>query len=293
MTVPAEKNAGDGKPLREASSAKLDLLELGKDELTRIEKLHIRFIRKSLEKGRFDQALRFLQRHLGANWIELSLNNLRHVYGTERLPSLDDKQSFVIVSNHRSFFDLYVVTAYLVKQGLPHRILFPVRANFFYDHALGFFVNGAMSFFAMYPPVFRDRKRASLNLAGIDETIRILRAGGAFIGLHPEGMRNLTDDPYTLLQAQPGVGRIIHGSRVQVLPVFVNGLGNDMLRQLGANYRKTSSPVNVVFGAPVDFGDLLDKPGSPRTYRQISERAVAAIAELGQEEKKIRASGAT
>ena len=288
MTVPAEKKAADGRPLREASSATLDLLELGKDELTSVEKFHIRFIRKSLEKGRFDEALRFLQRHIGANWIEQSIKNLRHVYGFERLPELDPKQSYVLVSNHRSFFDLYVVTAYLVKQGLPHRILFPVRSNFFYDQPLGFFVNGVMSFFAMYPPVFRDRKRASLNLAGIDETIRILRAGGAFIGLHPEGMRNLTDDPYALLQAQPGVGRIIHGGRVNVIPVFINGLGNDIVRQVGSNYTKTGGNVNVVFGAPVDFGDLLDKPGSPRTYRQISERAVEAIAALGQEEKKIR-----
>ena len=29
MTVPAEKKAADGRPLREASSATLDLLELG------------------------------------------------------------------------------------------------------------------------------------------------------------------------------------------------------------------------------------------------------------------------
>jgi 1-acyl-sn-glycerol-3-phosphate acyltransferase len=210
------------------------------------------------------------------------------VHGEQRLPKLDENDSFVVVSNHRSFFDLFVVTAYLVKRGLPHRILFPVRANFFYDKALGFFVNGVMSFFAMYPPVFRERKRAPLNLAGIDETIRILRKGGSFIGLHPEGTRNLSDDPYSLLPGQPGVGRIIHGARVKVLPVFINGLGNDIVKQVSSNYTKTGGPVNVVFGAPVDFGDLLDRAGSPRTYREISQRTVDAIAALGQEEKKIR-----
>ncbi|MEO7109379.1 MAG: lysophospholipid acyltransferase family protein [Polyangiaceae bacterium] len=275
---------------RKKSDATLDLLEVGKDELTPIEQFHIRFIRKTLEHGALDSSLRFLQRHVGANWMEQSIKNLRHVHGEERLPRLDEKDSFVVVSNHRSFFDLFVVTAYLVKRGLPHRILFPVRANFFYDKALGFFVNGAMSFFAMYPPVFRERKRAPLNLAGIDETIRILRKGGAFIGLHPEGTRNLGDDPYSLLPGQPGVGRIIHGARVKVLPVFVNGLGNDIVKQVSSNYTKTGGPVNVVFGAPVDFGDLLDRAGSPRTYREISQRTVDAITALGQEEKKIRAA---
>ncbi|MEO8874965.1 MAG: lysophospholipid acyltransferase family protein [Polyangiaceae bacterium] len=278
-----------GAQPRKKSDATLDLLEVGKDELTPLEQFQIRFIRKSLERGRLDSSLRFLQRHIGANWIGQSTKNLRHVHGLDRLPELNENDSFVVVSNHRSFFDLYVVTAHLVKGGLPHRILFPVRSNFFYDKALGFFVNGAMSFFAMYPPVFRERKRAPLNLAGIDETIRILRKGGSFIGLHPEGTRNLSDDPYTLLPGQPGVGRIIHGARVKVLPVFVNGLGNDMVKQLAANYMKTGSPVNVVFGAPVDFGDLLDRPGSPRTYREISQRTCDAIAALGQEEKKIRA----
>ena len=282
--------AGEPKKLRAASTATLDLLELGKGDLSTLEKLHIRFIRHSLIPGRLDRSLRFLQRHIGANWIEQSIKNLRVVHGMDRLPPFDPKQSFICVSNHRSFFDLYVVTAYLVKQGLPHRILFPVRSNFFYDKALGFFVNGVMSFFAMYPPVFRDRKRASLNLAGIDETIRILRRGGTFIGLHPEGQRNLSDDPFSLLPAQPGVGRIIHGARVPVIPVFIHGLGNDIVKQVSSNYTKTGNPVNVTFGAPVDFGTLLDKPPSPRLFREISARSTKAIADLAAE-AKARADG--
>ena len=70
-------------------------------------------------------------------------------------------KSYIVVSNHRSFFDLYVVTAYLVKRGMPHRLMFPVRSQFFYDKRVGLVVNGLMSFFAMYPPVFRERARAA------------------------------------------------------------------------------------------------------------------------------------
>ncbi len=58
-----------------------------------------------------------------------------------------------MVSNHRSFFDLYVVSSVIVKRGLEQRLMFPVRSQFFYDSPLGLAVNGAMSFFAMYPPV--------------------------------------------------------------------------------------------------------------------------------------------
>ncbi len=267
---------------------RLDLLEDGAGLLTPLERFQIRFVRKSLDTPMFDGSLRWLQRKIGANWIEQSVKNLRHVHGTDRLPELDGKKSFIVVSNHRSFFDLYVITAYLVKRGLPHRILFPVRANFFYDNPLGFFVNGAMSFFAMYPPVFRDRKRAALNLAGIEEVAWLLRRGGVFVGLHPEGARKKDDDPYTFLPAQSGVGRIIHRAGVTVLPVFIHGLTNDIVKQFSTNAMKAGERVNVVFGKPVDFGTLLTDTPSPRVYKQVSERALDAIRVLGEEERAIR-----
>lgn len=267
-----------------------DLLEFGEDQLSPLERKQIAFVRKTFEPGGWDRAVRWAQRAIGSNWIEYSIRNLRHVRGTERLPVWDPKQSYIVVSNHRSFFDLYVVTGYLVKRDMPHRLMFPVRSQFFYDKRLGLLVNGVMSFFAMYPPVFRERARAALNLASLDEVSRVLKNGGAFVGLHPEGTRNKTDDPYTLLPAQGGVGRIIHASRCTVLPVFVNGLGNDIVKQVSSNYTKTGGPVTVVFGAPVEFGTMLDEPSSPRLHKKISEHALDAIRALGEEERALRAT---
>lgn len=192
------------------------------------------------------------------------------------------------MANHRSFFDLYVTAAELVARGLPHRILFPVRSSFFYDHPLGPFVNGIMSFFAMYPPIFREKKRAALNLASLDETAALLRGGGFFVGLHPEGTRKRDDDPYTFLPPQSGVGRVIHKARVPVIPVFVNGLGNDLPRQVAGNFTGGGPPIFMVFGAPVDFGGLLAAAPGPRTYRGLAERCLDAIGALGQEEKALR-----
>lgn len=265
-----------------------DLLDLGRDLLSPLERFNIRFVRKSFESGAVDKATRLLQRYVGANWIESAIKNLRHVYGVERLPEFDPNKSYIFVSNHRSFFDLYVVTAYLVKRGMPHRLVFPVRSSFFYDKRLGLLVNGVMSFFAMYPPVFRERSRAALNLASLDEVVRLLRRGGAFVGIHPEGMRNKEGDPYELLPAQSGVGRIIHSSRVTVVPVFVNGLSNDIVKQVGSNYTRSGDRVVVVFGEPIDFGDMLSAPSSPRLHRRIAERTLEEIRKLGAEERAIR-----
>ncbi len=234
--------------------------------------------------------MRWCQRNVGARWIDLATRNLRHLHGLERLPPLDPGKSYLCVSNHRSFFDLYLVTTLLVLRGMPHRMLFPVRSNFFYDRPLGFFVNGAMSFFAMYPPVFRERQRAMLNLAGLDEVVWLLQRGGAFVGVHPEGTRNKDGDPYTLLPAQSGVGRIIRHARVPVLPVFVNGLEqSDLWKQVTGNMTGRGRRIHVVFGKPVDFGRLLDEPPSPRLYKKVADRALSCIAELGREEREIRA----
>ncbi len=274
---------------RERDERDLDMLAMGDTSLlTPLERAQIRFVRATLQPGMLDRSIRLMQRSVGQWWIRTVTNSLRHVHGIDRLPAWDPDRSVICVANHRSFFDLYITTAELVAQGLPHRILFPVRSNFFYDHPLGPFVNGLMSFFAMYPPIFRDRKRAALNLASLDETAALLRRGGFFVGLHPEGTRKKDDDPYTFLPAQSGVGRIIHRARCTVVPVFVNGLLNDLPKQVATGIAGRGRPVHIVFGAPVELGSLLEAPGSPKTYKRIAETCLEVIGELGQEEKAIR-----
>jgi 1-acyl-sn-glycerol-3-phosphate acyltransferase len=288
VTTRTHTSAEAGEPRAFKS---LDLLELGADLLSPMEKRLIRTVRRTFEPGPLDTAVRIAQRRLGAIWIEMGVRNLRRVHGLERLPVFDPKKSYIVVSNHRSFFDMYVITAFLVYRDLlPNRILFPVRSKFFYDNPLGLVVNGAMSFFAMYPPVFRERSRAALNLATLDEVSRILRGGGAFVGLHPEGQRNQSEDPYELLPAKFGIGRIIHGSGAIVIPAFVNGLGNDIAKQIRSNFDGTGARVNVVFGKPVDFGSMLSERGNQGLFRRISEHALTQVKILAEEERAIRAS---
>ena len=267
----------------------LDLLELGKDVLTPLEKAQIKFVRNTFEPGPVDTVVRLLQRRLGAFWIEQCTKNVRKVHGVERLGTLDPTKSYICVSNHRSFFDMYLITAFLVyRDFLPHRILFPVRSKFFYDNPAGLAVNGIMSFFAMYPPVFRERKRMFLNRAMMDETSRLLRTGGYFVGLHPEGQRNLGENPYELLPARFGVGKIIQDSGALVIPAFVNGLDNDLGAQVRGNFDGTGGDVNLVFGSPIDFSDLARGPRTQKTQVAIAERCLDAVRDLGREEQRIR-----
>jgi 1-acyl-sn-glycerol-3-phosphate acyltransferase len=273
-----------------SAPARPDLLAAGRERLGATERFIIGFVRRTFDPGRVDRVIRFLQRRIGSTWIHHFTKNLRFVFGLERLPRLDPKQSYILVSNHRSFFDLYVVIGHLVRLRMRHRIVFPVRAEFFYTGPLGLFVNGVMSFFAMYPPIFRERKKLMLNPTALDELAWLLRQGGYFCGIHPEGTRKKDDDPYTFLPAQRGVGRVIHEARVPVIPVFVNGLlPNDLPRQVASNFDGTGRKIVVVFGAPIDFADLLAQPSTPKVHQAIAERTLEVIGRLGTEERARRA----
>lgn len=266
-----------------------DLLHHARSRLGFWERLNLRLVRASFEPGALNALLRLAQRTVGQSWIHYGTRHLRHVFGREHLPSLGEDGSFLVVANHQSFFDLYVITAELVRAKMKKRIVFPVRASFFYDHPLGLIVNFLASFFAMYPPIFKERKKAVLNLLGLDELGWMLARGGVFVGIHPEGRRNLGDDPYQLLPPQPGVARIIQKAKVPVVPVFINGLTNDIWGQLRANFTRSGQPIMVVFGEPIDFGDLLDQKPSPQLHRAITELCMKGIARAAEQERSLRA----
>lgn len=266
-----------------------DLAALHQAELPWFTRFQIRLVRSTFRPGPLNRVLRFFQRTIGQSWIHYSTRHLRRIVGEEYLPPLGEEGSVLVVANHRSFFDLYVITSELVRRGLRKRIVFPVRANFFYTNPLGFVVNFWMSFLSMYPPIFRERKLAALNLTSLDELGRLLEEGGVFAGLHPEGTRNTGADPYSLLPAQPGVGRVIYSARnTLIVPVFVSGLGNDVVAQIRGNFTRKGERIYVVFGPPVDVSDLLSQKPSPKVYREISERCLAAVRAQGEVEREQR-----
>lgn len=290
----SQAEASTAPPASVGRRPRSNLLDAARGKVSAIEHLQMRVIRRTLDPGPLDVGLRFLQRTVGVFWITQATRHLHQVHHIERLRPLFPRQSFILVANHRSFFDLYVLTAALLRWGLRQRIVFPVRSNFFYDNPAGFVVNGAMSFFAMYPPLFRDKRRSVLNVLGLKELAGLLQRGETLVGIHPEGRRNLGDDPYELLPAQSGVGRLIHAARgVPVVPVFTNGLlPNDLPRQIISNFDGTGTRIHSVFGAPIDFGGLREEPGSPRLFSRLAEKCLEQVELLGHEERALRAAEA-
>lgn len=241
--------------------------------------------------GRWKRLMTFGQRHIGSLWIYLATYNLMNVIGLENVEKADPDVPLVLVANHRSFFDMYTVSSVLFRRlNRPIRLYFPVRAKFFYTNPVGWFVNLVMGWFSMYPPFFREEREAvkrEFDKYSMRRLIQLCTTGnGHIIGFHPEGKRNLHGDPYDLLPAQPGIGKVIYSARPQVIPVFIAGLGNDLPKQILGNWNG-GEKVRIWFGEKLDLTEFYAKSDRLRTHKEISDRLMDKIRELGDSDRTL------
>ena len=257
--------------------------------LSGMEKVGFRLADK-MNRGAWKQFWTFCQRHIGSLWIKIATYNLMNVFGLENIEQTDVRKPLLLVANHRSFFDMYTVSSVLFRQTTrPIKLFFPVRAKFFYDSPLGWFVNFVMGWFSMFPPFFReDReiKKRAFDKFSMRRLIEICSRGEAHvIGFHPEGKRNLSEDAYSFLPAQPGIGKVIMASHPQIVPIFIAGLGNDLPKQILGNWRG-GEKIRIRFGKPIDLSEFYKKRDSLRTHKEIADFLMQKIGELAEEDKR-------
>lgn len=229
----------------------------------------------------------------GAAWVRFCSRHILRITNADVLDSLAPERGVIVASNHRNFADQYVLSSVLLPRcRWIKRMYFPVRSEFFYDHVGGLFVNTLAAGMAMYPPIYRQPSRRALNRDSLTFLVNELRDPGTLVGMHPEGRRSKSDDPYTLLPAQPGIGEIVHRAQPIVIPVFINGIPRNLFAGLRANFTRGSDPatVTVTFGAPMTFDAYRDQPVSARTSLQIAESIRAGITRLGEMDQRARAT---
>jgi 1-acyl-sn-glycerol-3-phosphate acyltransferase len=260
--------------------------------LTHVERAAFALARFVNERPRVKALQQQYFKRVNANWVGYCIRNLLHVEGLEQLQSLSPSRGVLLCANHRSYFDHYITGQIFLKRvEWAHALLYPVRSHFFYDTWRGVLVNALFGGMAMYPPLFREGARLRQNAASLELLVRWLQRPGAVIGFHPEGTRGKGEDPYTLMPAHTGVGRLIHRAHPITVPVFVNGLRNDFAMQVISNFRSAQhrQPIIVVFGAPIDFGGLLQERPRPALFKQLADRVIEELLALGRREREIRA----
>jgi 1-acyl-sn-glycerol-3-phosphate acyltransferase len=235
-------------------------------------------------------------RGVGYAWMRWALSTHMLVDGIDGFRALNPDKGVLLVTNHRSFFDLYAVSVafFAARTKWIDRLAFPVKADFFYQRPLGLVTNLAAGGGVMYPPFWRDRARARLNRESLTELVDMLSRKGWIVGFHPEGTRGKGADPYELLPMQPGAGELALKSDALVVPVFIGGLSNNVLSEVRKGFSRNArqDPCICVFGEPIDLSDLrAERPGAA-TYSRAGERFRDAILALAEREKALRADNA-
>ncbi len=257
--------------------------------LSAMERLAFR-VSHRMNQGQWKIFWTWCQRTVGAGWIHVCTYNIMCVYGLENIDAVSHERPILLAANHRSFFDMYVVSTVLFRQTMwPKKLFFPVRGRFFYESPLGMLVNLLMGWWSMYPPIFMVAEKRAFDRYAVRRLADLCRDGaGNVIGFHPEGTRNRSADPYSYLRPQPGIGKLVKDAAPQVIPVFVAGLGNNLPQQIMKNWR-SKEPIRVHFGPVIDFSEYLPKRDHVRTYKEIAEFVMSKIAELGERDRALYA----
>jgi 1-acyl-sn-glycerol-3-phosphate acyltransferase len=266
----------------------------GTPELNRIERTALalgRLVNES-ESGKHAQWL--FHSYFSKGWVAATVRRRTYVEGLDWLRELTPDRGVMLASNHRSFFDQYVIMLSMFTVGVPwaQRIYFPVRSNFFYERPVGLLLNYLVGAGTMYPPIFRDPAKAELNRDGLNRLAGFLGTAGTVVGVHPEGTRGKGPDPYEMLPAQPGIGRIALQSKPIIIPIWINWLSNDFVRDTISNYQdgiRQRNPVIIIIGRPIDYSALTATKPRPALYKRCSDLMRAEILELSKRERVVRA----
>jgi 1-acyl-sn-glycerol-3-phosphate acyltransferase len=262
--------------------------------LTRIERLAVRFAELANKDPRGKWLQTQFLRGVSYVWVRAGIARRVLVEGLDDLLALRPDTGVMLVSNHRSFFDQYVMllACYMGPVPWAKRLFFPVRSNFFYDQPLGIMVNAAVAGGAMYPPIYRQTDRRTLNDDALDRMVEIVRQRGNVLGMHPEGTRGKGVDPYKFLPAQPGVGKLALIAQPTVIPAFIHGLGNNALDDIRFNFSseaRRSRAIVTVFGSPIDYRDLCAEKPRPTLYKKCADRFMIEVGKLAIREQALRA----
>ena len=183
------------------------------------------------------------------------------VEGREHLP---DRPPFVVAANHRSHLDAPAVMAALPRRlrGACH----PLAAD---DY---FFRSAARSLPAAWLAGALPLRRGRIGRRATIDLRRRLSAGESCCGLilFPEGTRGLVDTPAAF---KPGVGMLVAGLAVPVVPAWIEGAGRALPKG-----RRLPRPTRVAvrFGPAATFaGESDDRGGWCRIAAQVRAGVVA------------------
>ena len=193
------------------------------------------------------------------------------VTGLDNVPA---EGGVLLASNHLSFVDSVVIPVVV-----PRKVVFLAKADYFTGTGLTGRLSKAWFEGLGMLPVDRDDARAAID--SLDTALEVLGRGEAF-GLYPEGTRSRDGRLY---RGRTGVAHLALTAGVPIVPVGLRGTQD--LQPVGARLPRLAK-VSIAFGAPIEVAGEYDGVPLGRARRDLTDRVMAAIAELsGQEQAGI------
>ncbi len=185
------------------------------------------------------------------------------------------ERGLLTFSNHVSLFDDPLLLCNLRLPRYPQiRWVASDAINFFGSPWKAFIFNAGKCV-----PIVR---RAGLEQPGLDFLRDRLNEGG-WVHIFPEGGR--TRDPNALLSHpfKTGIGRLMAETRPIGLPFYHYGM--HQVLPLGSKLPRLGKKVRLVFGEPIDGGQLVDELGAsdakgPRLWESLTARLYKMLRQL-------------
>lgn len=260
--------------------------------LTRTERVNVRIVELWHSVPALSAFSVWMSHKVARKQVEMIVDNFVEYHNFDRVGKANFQNGVLICANHRSYIDNFAV-AQRAMRFMPRntRIIAPARTEGLFDKPWSVFINLFLTWMNMYPPVVRSSRGTIWGKRVIEILTDLLRRGKVAVFIHPEGGRNKGNDPYKLMPARPGLGRIIHQTNAEVFPVFLHGFPRTPGEFLRANYRKGARQDPLVFavmGESIDFSAERAQPASPRLFKEIAEKLNKSILDIAEIEKEIR-----
>lgn len=192
--------------------------------------------------------------------LSLKVYHRLRISGREYLPP---DGSFIIVANHASHLDAFALAAALPIRRVVQA--FPIAAG---DT---FFKTPALSAFAALTLNALPLWRRNVGPHALEDLHTRLTQDQCIFILFPEGTRSRTGE---IAQFKPGIGRLVAGSSVPVIPCRIRGSFEAW--KPGRRWPRPGS-VSVTLGPRLTFENMA---GDPQGWRQVAQRLQDAVEAL-------------
>jgi 1-acyl-sn-glycerol-3-phosphate acyltransferase len=189
------------------------------------------------------------------------------VQGASHIPA---RGGAILASNH-----LAVADSFFLPLVIPRRVTFLAKREYFTTPGLRGWLKRL--FFRAAGQVPIDRSSASAAQAALATGVRLL-GEGKLLGIYPEGTRSPDGRLY---KGKTGVARMALEAKVPVIPVVM--VGTDKVSPIGTKMWRPH-PVEVRFGAPLDFSRYAGLAGDRFVERAIVDEIMYSLMELSGQE---------